>query len=132
MEIDFRAVLAGHAALTSLVGDRIYPVQYPQGVANPALRYRVISATTGLHMQGSDGLSDTLLQVDVRAAGYDQALAVRDVLVTLLHPYRGVQGNTDFRLIRLETDRGVDFERPDSVEIWTASIDFRIWSRGAA
>lgn len=132
MEIDFRAVLAGHTALTDMVGSRIYPVQYPQGVANPALRYRVISATTGLHMQGSDGLSETLMQVDVRAGGFDQAVAVRDELVALLHPFRGVQGDTEFRLIRLETDRGVDFERPDSVEIWTASIDFRVWSRVAA
>lgn len=132
MDADFRAILAGHAALTNLVSTRIYPVQYPQAAASPAVRYTVINAAPGLHMQGSDGLTETLMQIDVRATTFASSVAIRDVLVALLHPYRGLVGNTDFRLIRLSSDRGAQFEKPANFEYFTTSLDFQIWSRAAA
>lgn len=132
MEKDFRALLANHAPLIALVGTRIYPVTYAQGSEAPAIRYNVINSTPGLHMQGSDGLTDTLIQVDIRGTTYQSVIAVRDVLSALLHAFRGVQGATDFRIISVSADRGVRFEKPDNIGFYTASIDFNIWSRVAA
>lgn len=131
MEADFRAILAGHAPLIALVGTRIYPSTYPQGATDPAIRYQKVSGITGLHMQGSDGLTESIMQIDVRATSAASALAVRDVLVALLHPFRGIQGDTDFRLIKVDNDRGIRHEKPVDKDYYTASLDVRIWSRVA-
>lgn len=131
MEADFKALLSAHASLTALVSNRIYPTTYPQAAVSPAIRYTKISGQIGLHMQGSDGLSDTLMQVDVRASTFASLMSVRNALVGLLHHYRGIVGATDFRLISLATDRGARFEKPDAVEYHTTSLDFSIWSRSA-
>ena len=131
LEADFRAILAGHAPLTALVSTRIFPTTYPQTAANPAIRYTKVSGTIGLHMQGSDGLTETLMQIDVRAATFASMIGVRNVLVALLHPYRGIVGTTDFRLISLANDRGAQFEKPDAIEYHTTSLDFSIFHRAA-
>jgi hypothetical protein len=138
MEQDFYAILTGHALLTALIpATRITPVQYTQATGNPCLRYTKIDGATGLHMQGSDGLSSTLMQIDVRAtdaagvSGYKKVLQVRDVLMSLLHPFRGIVGATEFQLIQLRSDRGVQFEKPGSVEYYTTSLDFDVWSKAA-
>lgn len=133
METDFRALLAGHAQLIALVSTRIYPSTYAQGTDDPCIRFQKISGGPGLHMQGSDGLSNDLMQVDIRARSALSALAVRDVLMALLHPYRGVVGGTDFRVIALVEggDRGIRHEKPNDTDYYTNSLDFRIWSRAA-
>lgn len=141
MEIDFVAILTGHAPLAVLVpAARITPSQFVQGTAGPCLRYTKIDGFTGLHMKGSDGLTSSLMQIDVRslaAAGAVPLLAVRNVLIGehgtggLLHPFRGVVGGTDFRLIQLRSDRGVKFEKPGAEEFYTCSLDFDVWSRAA-
>jgi len=138
MEADFFALLASHAPLTLWVpAERITPTQYAQATGGPCLRYTRIDGSTGLHMQGSDGLSNTLMQLDVRGTDYSSVIAVRHILLGahgvggLLHPYRGVVGDTEFRLISLRSDRGMRFEKPDSVEYHTTSLDFDLWSRAA-
>lgn len=139
MESDFRALLVGHAALIALVpAARIFHGNYAQGVAPPAIRFFKVSGLTGLHMQGSDGLTESRMQVDIRSAVrggvavVPEVLAIRDVLTALLHTFRGIQGSTDFRVIHLMDDRGVEFSKVDSTEYYTASLDFHIWSRAAA
>lgn len=137
MEADFQYLLANHPALTALVGTRIYPSTYAQGATDPCIRYQKIGGGPGLHMQGSDGLSNNLMQLDIRARTAASALAVRDVLIGehgtggLLHPFRGGVGATDFRLIALVDggDRGLRHEKPNNVDYYTNSLDFRIWSR---
>jgi hypothetical protein len=135
MEADFVSILTSHVPLTTRIpATRITPTQYVQGNGNPCLRYTKIDGAPGLHMQGSDGLSSSLMQIDVRAAaagGAGPLIAVRDILVSLLHPFRGVVGSSEFELIQLRSDRGVRFEKPDAVEFYTCSLDFDIWSRAA-
>jgi hypothetical protein len=118
--------------LVGLVDTRIYPATYAQAKADPAIRYQKITGAIGLHMQGSDGLSTDLMQVDVRALTAASALAVRDAIVTLLHGFQGVQGATDFKLIALRDDRGVQFEKTEAASYYTASLDFDVYSRAAA
>lgn len=140
MEADLYTLLATHGALTALVGTRIYPSAYEQHADDPCIRYQKITGGPGLYHGGSDGLSSDLVQIDIRARSFASAKAVRDVLVGehgtggLLHPYRGTVGDTDFRLIYLVEggDRGVRHEKPNDVDYYTASLDFRIQSRAAA
>lgn len=131
-DADFRAILANHAPLIAHVGTRIYPVNFPQAVEHPAVRYNKINGNIGLHMQGSDGLPDTLMQIDVRGTTALSVITVRDILVELLHAYRGTQGSTDFRIVYLNADRGLRHEKPNNVDLYIATLDFSILSRAAA
>lgn len=144
MENDFFSILTGHAELIGLVpASRIFPVVYAQGSASPAIRYTKISGAPGLHMQGSDGLTSSIMQIDIRArvsdgqSDYGKVLAIRNVLVGkhgtdgLLHPFSGVKGETDFRLIRLRSDRGVSHDKTGAEEFYTSSLDFDVWSKAA-
>lgn len=137
MEADFLAVLKSDATILGLVTTagvtRIYPSTYAQATANPAIRYMKVTGTIGLHMRGSDGLSDAIVQVDARSSvSFAQALSIRDALVAKLHGFSGVQGGTDFDRIGLSSDRGVQFDDTGAVKYWTASLDFNVTSRAAA
>ena len=132
MENDFRAILAGSVALIARVGAQIYPVIYPQGVAGNAVRYSKVTGADALHMQGKDGLEVSVMQVDVRASKVAEVLAIRDALRDLLDAYSGIQGGTDFQLISLRDDRGVQFDTTGAQEFYTTSLDFDVHSRAAA
>lgn len=137
MESDFLALLKSDATILGLVTTagktRIYPSTFAQATANPAIRYMKVTGSTGLHMQGSDGLSDAIVQVDVRSSvGAVEAWTIRDALVAKLHGFSGVQGGTDFDRIGLSSDRGVQFDDTGAVKYYVASIDFNVTSRAAA
>ena len=132
MENDFRAILAGDVKLIGLVGARITPVVYEQGVAGNAVRFSKVTGADALHMQGKDGLNVSVMQVDVRASKVAEVLAIRDALRELLDPYSGLQGGTDFLLISLRDDRGVQFDTTGAQEFYTTSLDFDVHSRAAA
>ena len=132
METDFRAILAGSTVLTNFVSTRIYPSTYAQNSANPAIRYAKITGADALHMQGSDGLDFSTIQIDVRAKTAAEVLSIRDALRALLNAYSGTQGSTKFLLISLRDDRGVKFETTGPQSFYTTSLDFDVTSRASA
>ena len=131
MEIDFKNLLTGDPAILALVETRITPSVYSQATADPAIRYQKITGNIGLHMQGSDGLSSDLMQVDVRSATAAETISIKAAIIARLHGFEGRQGSTDFRVIALRDDRGVKFEKTDSKSYYTCSMDFDVWSRRA-
>ena len=138
LEGDFRALMTGDPAILALVSTRIYAATYPQGSSSPAIRYMKVSGATGVHMGGSDGLSESSMQVDARVAVADGVSAasvaesIRDAVVNRLHAFRGVEGSTDFRLIELSADRGISFDDTGPTKYYTASLEFTVFSRAAA
>ncbi len=131
METDFRALLAGDPAIAALVGTRIYPTTYAQATTDPAVRYTKVAGSSGIHMSGADGLSESAIQVDVRALDAEDVLDIRDAIVSKLHGFRGGQGETEFRLIILDSDRGITFDATGPKKYYSASLDFNVWSRAA-
>jgi hypothetical protein len=131
MEIDFRALLAADPEVAADVGTRIYPSTFAQATGDPCIRYQLVSGVVGLHMQGSDGLDEATMQVDIRGLTAASVFKVRDAVRTLLHGFRGSVGNTDFRLISLSSDRGVSFDKTDAEAFYLASLDFTVFSRAA-
>lgn len=91
--------LSGLAAITSLVGTRIYPLVRPQGGALPAITYQVIGSTHE-HVNGSTantlraaGLATYTVQVDSWASTYTAAQTIDETLRTKLQGYRGTMGS---------------------------------------
>jgi len=126
METDFRALLINDPAIAALVSTRIYPSTYAQGATSPAVRYMRIGGAPGMHLRGSDGLDQALMQVDARAGTDASANAVRDAIVAKLNSFSGVQGATKFQLIELQSDRGVQFDNTGPTNYYTASMDFAV------
>lgn len=131
MEADLVSLITGDGTVSGLISTRLYPAVYAQGATNPCARYRKITGSPGVHMQGSDGLNFDLVQIDVRATTAASAVAVRDALRALLHAYSGTVGSTSFKLIRLRDDRGIGHEKTDSQEFYTASLDWDVTWRTA-
>lgn len=87
-----RALLFQDSAVTTLVGDRIYPVQLPQDCAMPAVVHEEI---TGVELPTLDATSDYALnqdriQVTVFAATYTQAKTLREACVAACRFKRGL------------------------------------------
>jgi hypothetical protein len=103
-------LVAGSAPIAALVKDRIYRVEFPQGVLYPALAYRLIDAPRDEELLGPNGLVDARLQFDALANSYEDASAVRDWLIALLNGYEGfVQG---FEIIHshFEDERDIPYD----------------------
>jgi hypothetical protein len=132
MENDFKALLASDPTIAGIVSARIYPSTYAQNAAGPAMRYQKITGSIGMHMEGSDGLSTDLMQVDVRAELAADVFALRNAIVAALHGFSGTKGNTTFQLIELRDDRGTSFETTGAQNFYTRSMDFDVSSRAAA
>lgn len=126
MEAALRALLVGYAPLTALVGTRIFWSAYPQGAADPAVRLTKVAGAPGYHMQGSDGLTDSIVQIDVRATTVTGMWAVRDAIVGKLDGYR----DSNFRGVFLTSER----QRVDEATLGLyhmAQLDFDVWFRAS-
>lgn len=133
MEAEFRALLTGHAALTALVAQRIYWGTIPQAAADPCVVMYLISSVTGAHMQGSDRLTESIVQIDIRVAARDSQAAIanmwaiRDVIKDRLHAKRITQGNIEFKGIFQQAERQRS-DKPGTVLYHTCSLDFLVLS----
>lgn len=132
MEAALRALLIAHAPLTALVAQRIYWGALPQGVTRPAIVLYRISGAAGRHMQGSDRLTDALVQIDVQALNVNEGpqslWAIRDVLIALLDNYRGQQGGVFFQGIFLQGERQASDELVGGGLVHLCQLDFNIWA----
>jgi hypothetical protein len=82
---DLVGVLKALPAVTTLVGERIYPVTLPQGVRLPAIRYMLIDDPPELSHSGSSDLSRPRMQLTAVASTYATAEAIAEALRAALH-----------------------------------------------
>src|SRR5690606_8090769 len=94
LETALRNLLIGTTAITNLVGQRITWGTIPQTVIAPLIVMYVVSRIPGYHMQGSDGLDESRVQIDIRVPDLDRAWQVRDAIKTWLSGYRSTVSNT--------------------------------------
>lgn len=113
-----RAFLAADAAIAALVVSggttRIYPGKMPQGITATSIVYNDISAQTGLHNQGSDGLASVRMQLAAWATTADAAQALALAIKNRLHGYAGLMGSgaaeVNVLLVRFDVWRDQDDE----------------------
>lgn len=132
MEAEFRSLLSGDADIAALVGARIYPNTVPQNATDPCVAIYKISSVTGVHMGGSDRLTTSTFQIDIRtsatvsgATPVDQMYAIRDAIVAKLHCFNGIVDNVWFQGIFLNNERQTS-EKPGTVLYHRCSLDFNV------
>lgn len=127
MESALRALLTGYAPLTALVSTRIYWNEIPQATTDPCVVLYKIAGAPGIHMQGSDRLEQSIVQINVRALSVTSMWAVRDAIIARLHAQRVQQGTVEFKGIFLTSERQ-NSEKPGAVVYQTCQLDFQVWS----
>jgi hypothetical protein len=119
---DFRSTLVSDATVTSLVGERIYPVRLPQGATLPAIVYFRTGGRTE-HKPGAQTTGSTrnfIIQVQAIGRNYDEADAVEEAIYAKLDDTEGQPiscrplGETQ------------DLYDPETKQFITAS-DYSIW-----
>jgi hypothetical protein len=84
-----RAYLAADPAVTAIVGNRIYPVQLPQGIRLASLVYSRISEIESYHNVGPSALMQTRFQFDSVSPNVDEATLLADAVKERLGGFAG-------------------------------------------
>lgn len=105
LETDLVARLKADAALSPLVGARIYADAFPKDPTYPAIVYQLISRNDDYTQDGPSGLVDRRIQIDCYAAGKVAVIDLSDKVIASLNGYRGVMGGTAVRGVFLDNER---------------------------
>lgn len=131
IETAFFSYVTSKAALTALVGTRVYASVAPSSVIYPYVTFRIISDVPEHDMSGAVGLTEVILQVDAWAREVAERQSISETLRLILDGFVGLMGteNLDIRYCMLENRNS--FEEPDkqgkNLPVHRASLDFSIW-----
>lgn len=118
-----RARLTGAAAVTSVVGQRIYWVDRPQASALPAITLQIVDDPREQNMAGFQSRLFCTVQVDVWATSYAQGKSAKEAAIAALTPETTANG------IKFGTATNIQArdlsERTETQFIYRPSIDFR-------
>jgi hypothetical protein len=121
MEGALRARLLAAAPVAALVGDRVYWVDRPQAETLPAITLQIIDEPREQHMGGFQAMQSVVVQLDVWAASYSSAKALKEAVIAALVPAASGNG-IDFRRAFV---RARDLsERTETAFIYRPSLDF--------
>ncbi len=121
-----RALLMQASAVTSLVGERCYPGQLPQGCALPALVVQHVSTVDRptLDAAAPFGLVQSRIQVTVLASTYPIQKSLADAVITACRYQRGVISGVRVNSVVRELV-GPDL-RDDERSVFYQSVDFLV------
>ncbi len=128
MEEDFRDLIASASAVAALVDARVYPLDIPQGAADPNITYFEVSGAPDYTYAGPVAMQQSLMQVNIRALTYASARAVRDAVTAALSGFKGTHGETSFHGIFLRQRRQFS-DRTGTKTYRTIQMDFDVWHR---
>jgi len=76
-------IVTTDAAITGVIGNRLFPLFLPQGAAMPAVVYQEISGSDGMTTDGALGLVDGRFQFTCWSATHTGAVELRDAVISL-------------------------------------------------
>jgi len=117
LEPNIFSVLTGDAAVSALVGTRVYPIKLPHEPTYPAITYSRVASEKVNAFDGYKGLEDARIQVDCWASTYAQAKDLAEKVISAMinaTPFKArVASDTDL----YDDDTGT----------YRVSVDFYIW-----
>lgn len=143
IETALRTRIAGLAAVTTLVGARVYLDQLPQSPLYPCVRVSLVDDSGDQHLRGPRGCQQARVQVDA----YAQATSGADPYAAAAALAQAVQGNSQGpaasgiagwmgsvgsppvtvvgcrRVARMRRDD------PEELRVVTMSLDYIVWYR---
>jgi len=131
MQVALANLLIDHFGLRSLLDNRVFWDEYPQGLEYPGIVMFHISGRPGYHMQGSSGLVPARVQFDCRGASADEARLIAEALEVRLGGFRGRFDGIRFDGAFKQSHR-TRADRDGPSRWFTASTDYIIWWSKAA
>jgi hypothetical protein len=115
------------AAVSALIGTRMYPGKLPQDPTYPAVTYTRISGPRLYSHQGATGLAEGRFQFDCWAASYSAAKSTAAAVRESLEGFRGTVGSDVIASI-FAVHEADSYEPQEGDEgDWRVSLDF--WVR---
>lgn len=123
--------LKNTAAITALVGQRVYPLRIAQGSAMPCIVVSRVSTQRILthDTTGASGTAHPRFQFDAWASTYAAAKAITDALRGVLNGYAGAMGDPTGSPVTVQ-GAYVDAEEPEYSEdigLYRSRSDYIIW-----
>ena len=121
--------LSGHAGLTALIGERLYPSTAPPGAPLPRITFQRISEASERHQTAAAGLAISRVQFDCWGRSTVEVEDVAEQLRQALETYRGDMGGLTVRYAMIEST--IDqYEPPEDAGergIHRVTSDYAIW-----
>lgn len=124
----------GSPSFSGVMGDRVYPVDFPQNPTFPACIYQTVSAPRGHTQQGADGLTPFRFQLRFAAATHDEVTDLRDLLDELTGTYGDVatgspvtEGYVHGFFILSEADDALPSLRVVGPRLFGKRVDVQVW-----
>jgi len=114
IESDLVSHLLADAAVSALVGIKIYPMKAPQNVTNPYITYQVISDNSNQCIGGEVYQNDTRFQVDCWSTKYSEVKAIKEAVISALIGFKSSNSISN-----------MDDYEPDT-KLYRQLIDFKL------
>jgi hypothetical protein len=98
------ALITGDDDCAAQLGTRVYPLMIPQNAALPAVCYQTITTQRAYSQQGPALTPAARIQITVKAASYDNAVVVANLIRNLLEGYKDTSANVDIQGVFLENE----------------------------
>lgn len=135
LEGDLYDYLAGLTSISDAIGTQLYRGYAPTSATKPYVVFETVSGDRAVHLGGSTGLVESLVQFDVWAGKSVVAGTVAAVLRAALHGYQhgaiNGAGSTDVRSISLVADRSRVEPAAEGEQVLEVNqqLDFSVWHR---
>ena len=118
------SLLSQSAAITAVVGDKVYPTVLPQGVHPPAVVYDLISSVPwgAIDAATTTHLMRSRVQVSLVGPDYADLHSMRADVVAALRHQRGTIAGAQVHAILLDMEGPPSFD--DDLGLWLRPIDF--------
>lgn len=128
MEEALIAKLLATGGVTSLVGNRVYPVSRPQASALPAITLATVSNVPVYTNDGEAGIAEVRTQIDCWGVTYGSAKTVARAVKASLSAFFGTVGSVTFQYVLLDGERDSRESGSNAPEyLFRTQLDFRVW-----
>lgn len=128
-EAVLRSALVGSAAVSAIVGSRIYPVLAPASAAMPLVTWRRSGVQREQTLRGPMGLPRVSVEYSIYGTTYEQARELADAMRVVLDGYGGTLDNTTIRQTSLEdeSDDFVTLAGADLPPVYQVTQRYDVW-----
>lgn len=121
-------------SITEKVGDRIYPVEWPDAPEFPLIIVQRVGGRGETTTQGESGIEQARVQIDVYSSrGYESMASIVMSVRRLLHGYRGGPSRAPCVIDRSACINAMDQPVPRSEragpKLRRRTLEFIIWNR---
>lgn len=129
-----RELLLEDPAIVAVVGDRIYPMSWPDAPEFPLIILQKITGLGEADNQGDAGIEGARLQADVYTdQGYEEVVALKRLVRQRLHAFKGGPVSApcaiDASFCINDVDQPVPAIERAGPRLRRRMLEFRIWNR---